>query len=128
MSQGELDDKSVPPPAPQPAPVPLLHLFSLPDIAHDAVASYLINIDIYCMMESSPWLVKTYGERVETMRLDPFEGAHDDPSLQVASSLMSHRCGLTRLALHMDETMDVVLEATREGHLHNLQVVEVIRC
>lgn len=115
------DEGGLPPPSPPP-PLAPPHFCSLPDIAHDAIAPYLIVEGMHCMMESSLRLLKAYGERVKEVKLlMPMQGC----PLPTLLPIISRRPNLTHITTAVDNMMSVVAEAMRRGYLDKLQALKI---
>lgn len=143
-------DENAPPPPPS---LVRLHLYHLPDIAHDAVASYLTMKDMHCMMESSPWLMGACGGKIKKLKLvddeafdmasvdgeggeekgedkegkgEESQGLHTTIDNTLGLSALRRRPGLVHIVMGINERMGVVVEAMRKSYLNKLQALEVV--
>lgn len=115
-----------PPAAPQPPP-PTFR--SLPDIAHAAIASFLTTTDQLRVMESSRWLLDSYGKAVKELtihcqcnRIRDLSTTNHSPTM---FSLLSHRPSLTQLNLEEFYVGGGVGEALASGlgpKIHSIEV------
>lgn len=119
--------QAVPPVVPPPPPPPPLlvvrrHLGSLPDIAHEAISSYLTNNDMMHLMETSLGILDIYALRIEEVDLmepisDEDGGCDKAQSIAIVMSLLRRRPSIKHITMSDDASARAVVEAITQGGL-----------
>lgn len=107
-----------------PKPTQVIFLDSVPDLGHDAIASYLTNKDMHRLMEAGQWLVEVYGGRIKDIHLGCITRKKDGSG--ILSSLLGRRPSLLHLNLNGGSTL-ALAEALEKGRCAKLQVLEIGR-